>query len=57
MPNGLELVAKRTQARRVKCDEPFSPRMNQPNQGGCEMMPSIRDVLDRHLSCFAERDV
>jgi hypothetical protein len=57
MPNGRELVAKRAQARRVKCDEPFSPRMHHPNQGGYEMMPSIIDVLDRHLSCFGERDV
>src|SRR5215472_6438540 len=32
--------------------------MNQPvEEGGYEMMLSISDVLDRHLRCFAERDV
>jgi ketosteroid isomerase-like protein len=31
--------------------------MNQPVEGGYEMMLSISDVLDRHLRCFAERDV
>jgi hypothetical protein len=40
----------------VKCDEPFPPQMNRPNRRGYEMMLPISDVLDRHLSCFAECD-